>query len=255
MQKYFEILLLKVIALIFFPKNLITIKNVVRFSNYIIPEIIFNNFKKKDGIAVISAGVGNDLTFDIELQKALKTNSYRLLDPTPTVKLAISFLLKGEVPQYSFKTNSVLEIQSFLESVDYLPLGLGDNDTKLPMYAKNNSVNSSFMYIHGSDLQEDNEYVQVVDVISIFREYGIPDLFKLDIEGYGARVMLRLLRCGKMPKLVLGELELFHIGKFFAQLYEILLVFKVAEDMGYEFIFYNSNKKPSIEFTMFLTDA
>jgi hypothetical protein len=124
MQKYFEILLLKVIALIFFPKNLITIKNVVRFSNYIIPEIIFNNFKKKDGIAVISAGVGNDLTFDIELQKALKTNSYRLLDPTPTVKLAISFLLKGEVPQYSFKTNSVLEIQSFLESVDYLPLGL-----------------------------------------------------------------------------------------------------------------------------------
>jgi hypothetical protein len=250
-QTIIELIFIKFLHIFFLPKNFLKHRNCINFGNYLIP-IFFVESNKYSSINVFSAGIGNDLRFDLSVFKKFRISNYSLFDPTPVVIEALDAVVNKGKSNITFKENSDDEIRKFLKSVNLHAVGLSDVSQNLTMFTKPGSINASFLVLQGAVDTRHQPISKVVDVLDFVNKYGCPDIFKLDIEGYAGRVLLRIFRANLRPRLILGEFEIFRLGKVWELTYEILLVIKIAQDYGYKFIFYNSNRKPTIEFSCYL---
>ena len=119
-----------------------------------------------EGSCVISAGVGEDISFDLFL---IKNKNCRIIgvDPTP-------------------KSHRFVENQKNLENFILLKKALLHLDDDLIKIYKNKTpshVSESILDTHASVLKFDSYYAETVNLGVLFNEYDNVSVVKMDIEG------------------------------------------------------------------------
>jgi FkbM family methyltransferase len=187
-----------------------------RYGGWFLPE----NLVLDESSIVVSAGVGEDISFDILVQNLYKCEIL-LIDPTPR---AIQHL--AEVKSYYEKKTAFLgniqpdylpildAVKPDVDKLHLLPIGLWNKKDVLKFYKQSNPSYVSQTLI--PKLYTD-EYTEVpVERLSVLlRERNINkiDVLKLDIEGAELDVIDTLFEDNLLPKILCVEFDLFLKGQ------------------------------------------
>lgn len=137
---------------------------------------------------VYSGGVGNDISFELELIKKYQLQLYAF-DPTPA---AIKYISK-------FKNNKKLH---------FYPWGLWSQNKKVKFFLPKNKNDVSHSIVN---LQQTNEYfLAVCKKISTIKKkfkHRHIDLLKIDIEGAEYEVLNSMLSANILPKIICVEFD------------------------------------------------
>lgn len=190
-------------------------RNVIRlgtvYGGWILPEDI----KLDENSIIYSGGVGEDISFDLQLNDKFKCNIL-LIDPT---QKAITHF--EEVNKY-FKNNEVFtgniqkdyydnikDLNPDMEKFCYENIGLWDKKDQLKFFFQNNPNCVSQSVISN---MFGNEYTTVnVDTIKgVMNKYNHSkiDLLKLDIEGAEIQVLEKMISDNIYPKYLCIEFDL-----------------------------------------------
>lgn len=179
------------------------------------------NISLNENSIVYSAGVGEDISFDIKLISKYNCNVY-LIDPTQksinhfdeykNYVLDRTFKFKGGI-QNDYYTNIENEKHN-IDKINYINLGLWNTKTQLKFYKQNNENYVSQSLIDG---MFSNKYdivnVDTIKNIMINNNHNTIDLLKLDIEGAENIVLEQMLNDKIYPKYLCVEFDLFIKGK------------------------------------------
>ena len=136
---------------------------------------------------VYSAGVGEDVTFDLALIDAFGCDVWAL-DPTPR---SIEFAKGIGDPQFHF-----------------LPVGIWSEDAELRFYAPTRSEHVSHSILN---IQHSDKFfiARCLSLPSLMREldHGRIDVLKMDIEGAEGPVLDAMLRQGINPRILCVEFD------------------------------------------------
>ena len=180
------------------------------------------SFLNQDSV-VYSAGVGEDISFDLNLQCKTGCQIY-LIDPTPKAKLHYEevFLFYSENKSALPFTGSVQPdymdnikgLSINLEKLKFIPCGLWDSAAELKFYRQSHPDYVSQSLIQGM-FGESYDLVQVDSLANMMRQNGDVriDLLKLDIEGAEVKVLNSMLDAQILPKIICVEFDLFIKGK------------------------------------------
>jgi FkbM family methyltransferase len=176
-----------------------------------------NNLNLDKNSIVYSAGVGEDISFDIKLQSRYNCFIY-LIDPTLRAQKHYNeicnyyktnnYLFTGDI-QVDYHHHISNENPNF-NKIKYLYLGLWDHKNKLKFYKQTNKKYVSQSLIENM-FGEDYDEISVNSIKNIMEEYNHKkiDLIKLDIEGAEIKVLNNMLDDNIYPKYILVELDLF----------------------------------------------
>lgn len=167
---------------------------------------------------IYSAGVGEDISFDVKLQTKYGCNII-LIDPT---KRAIKHF--DECKQYfiSNKTfkftgniqpdyyDSLINDTPDFEKINYVELGLWDKKDTLKFYKQINNHNVSKTLISGM-FGNEFDIIKADTLKNIMQNFNHTniDLLKLDIEGAEIKVLNNMLDDNIYPKYLCIEFDLF----------------------------------------------
>ena len=166
---------------------------------------------------VYSAGVGEDISFDLKLQSKYKCNIF-LIDPTSRSKIHYK-----EVKQYyidnifNFTGNTQIDYYTHIHNIKpnfdkifYIDKGLWNCVDRLKFYKQENKKNVSQSLIPNMFGNEYDE-VDVLTIKDLMNKYDHKniDLLKLDIEGAEIKVINNMLNDNIYPKYILVELDLY----------------------------------------------
>mgnify|MGYP001242513340 FL=1 len=166
---------------------------------------------------VYSAGVGEDISFDLKLQSKYKCNIF-LIDPTSRSKIHYK-----EVKQYyidnifNFTGNTQIDYYTHIHNIKpnfdkilYIDKGLWSCVDRLKFYKQENKKNVSQSLIPNMFGNEYDE-VDVLTIKDLMNKYDHKniDLLKLDIEGAEIEVLNNMLDNNIYPKYILVELDLY----------------------------------------------
>ena len=179
------------------------------------------NISLNENSIVYSAGVGEDISFDIKLISKYNCNVY-LIDPTQksinhfdeykNYVLDRTFKFKGGI-QNDYYSNIENEKHN-IDKINYINLGLWNKKTQLKFYKQNNENYVSQSLIDG---MFSNKYdivnVDTIKNIMINNNHNTIDLLKLDIEGAENIVLEQMLNDRIYPKYLCVEFDLFIKGK------------------------------------------
>ena len=164
---------------------------------------------------IVSAGAGEDISFDIELAKRYGC-SILILDPTP--RAAIHFkqtleLIKNNQPAPINNSESEFYRANAkdIEDIKFRPLGLWSENSIKHFFvpANPNNVSHSISNMHGTNEGFEAECVSLSEVLKLEGREKI-SVLKLDIEGAEFPVLRNLLEVGHKPNYILVE---FHAGQ------------------------------------------
>ena len=148
---------------------------------YICPDVLKNN-----EIIVYSAGIGEDISFDIDIINRYNNCKIFAFDPTP-------------------KSIKWVEKQSLHSNFNFYPYGISDKTGEEQMFLPKNSEHVSGSIYESEHLsKEDRIVVQMKSIESIIAEnnHNYIDIIKMDIEGSEFRVLESLdfgkLNCGQI---------------------------------------------------------
>ena len=196
-------------------------------------------------LQIISAGVGEDITFDIEF-----LNKYNaviiLVDPTPVAIHHFEIIQKriglDSMDQYSptsrqsvnsynltrvTKDNLIMLPQALWKDQDLLHFYLPPDDSR----DSSGSINSIHNFYRAS---EKRITVQTTTVPKIYRDYNFDgiDILKLDIEGSALEVLLFMFLDRIYPAQILLEIDEIHFPSFRSR-YRAFKLFKILKESGY----------------------
>lgn len=196
-------------------------------------------------LQVISAGVGEDITFDIEF-----LNKYNaviiLVDPTPVAIQHFEMIQKriglDSMDQYSptsrqsvnsynltrvTKDNLIMLPQALWKDQDLLHFYLPPDDSR----DSSGSINSIHNFYRAS---EKRITVPTTTVPKIYRDYNFDgiDILKLDIEGSALEVLLFMFLDRIYPAQILLEIDEIHFPSFRSR-YRAFKLFKILKESGY----------------------
>lgn len=164
---------------------------------------------------VISAGVGEDISFDLAIQAAFGCRVV-LVDPTEraiTHFKEIQEFYEGKRREFSGKVQPgyidfISKLKPDMSKITYIPIGLWDSATTLKFYKQDNPAYVSQTLIPGMFTQEYTE-VPVDRLKSIMTKYGIEraDIVKMDIEGAELAVLKTMIEDGILPQLLCVEFD------------------------------------------------
>ena len=207
-------------------------------------------------LQVISAGVGEDITFDIEF-----LNKYNaviiLIDPTPVAIQHFEMIQKRigldsmdqygptsrqSVDSYNLtrvtKDNLIMLPQALWKDQDLLHFYLPPDDSR----DSSGSINSIHNFYRAT---EKRITVPTTTVPKIYRDYNFDgiDILKLDIEGSALEVLLFMFLDRIYPAQILLEIDEIHFPSFRSR-YRAFKLFKILKKSGYVIV-----SKDSCDFT------
>ena len=196
-------------------------------------------------LQVISAGVGEDITFDIEF-----LNKYNaviiLIDPTPVAIQHFEMIQKriglDSMDQYSptsrQSVNSYNLTRATKDNLIMVPQALWKDQSLLHFYLppddsrdSSGSINSIHNFYRAN---EKRITVQTTTVPKIYRDYNFNgiDILKLDIEGSALEVLLSMFLDRIYPAQILLEIDEIHFPSFRSR-YRAFKLFKILKKSGY----------------------
>ncbi len=195
---------------------------------------------------VVSAGVGEDISFDLEFQ-ALTDAKIILVDPTPAAINHYKEVVvrQGHPRSADYSPSSRQSVENYsLEKVDfsrieYVAKALWSEITTLPFFEpKDLSRDGSFSLnsIHTFYNKETNSIVVETTTISeIIKQNGISilDILKMDIEGAALEVLEDCFKKRIYPMQILLEIDEFHFPSFRSKL-RAKKLFKLLEHHSYD---------------------
>jgi FkbM family methyltransferase len=208
-------------------------------------------------LQVISAGVGEDITFDIEF-----LNKYNaviiLVDPTPVAIQHFEMIQKriglDSMDQYGptsrqsvnsynltrvTKDNLIMLPQALWKDQDLLHFYLPPDDSR----DSSGSINSIHNFYRAT---EKRITVPTTTVPKIYRDYNFDgiDILKLDIEGSALEVLLFMFLDRIYPAQILLEIDEIHFPSFRSR-YRAFKLFKLLKKSGYVIV-----NQDSCDFTL-----
>jgi len=208
-------------------------------------------------LQVISAGVGEDITFDIEF-----LNKYNaviiLVDPTPVAIQHFEMIQKRigldsmdqygptsrqSVDSYNLtrvtKDNLIMLPQALWKDQDLLHFYLPPDDSR----DSSGSINSIHNFYRAT---EKRITVPTTTVPKIYRDYNFDgiDILKLDIEGSALEVLLFMFLDRIYPAQILLEIDEIHFPSFRSR-YRAFKLFKLLKKSGYVIV-----NQDSCDFTL-----
>ena len=205
---------------------------------------------------VISAGVGEDISFDIEFLN--KFNAVIILvDPTPVAIQHFEMIQKriglDSMDQYSptsrQSVNSYNLTRVTKDNLIMLPHALWKDQDLLHFYLppddsrdSSGSINSIHNFYRAS---EKRITVETTTIPKIYRDYNFDgiDILKLDIEGSALEVLLSMFLDRIYPAQILLEIDEIHFPSFRSR-YRAFKLFKILKKSGYVIV-----SKDSCDFT------
>ena len=180
------------------------------------------SFLNQDSI-VYSAGVGEDISFDLNLHYKTGCKIY-LIDPTARAKAhfeEVKSFYSGDRSQPSFRgaiqsdyIENIRNLSIDIEKFEFIPIGLGNQPEQLKFYRQIQPDYVSQSLIQGM-FGDDYDLVTVDSLSGLMRQNGDTqiDLLKLDIEGAEIKVLNDIIDRNIMPKIICVEFDLFIKGK------------------------------------------
>jgi len=208
-------------------------------------------------LQVISAGVGEDITFDIEF-----LNKYNaviiLVDPTPVAIQHFEMIQKriglDSMDQYGPTSRQSVDSYNLTrvtkDNLIMLPHALWKDQDLLHFYLppddsrdSSGSINSIHNFYRAS---EKRITVETTTVPKIYRDYNFDgiDILKLDIEGSALEVLLFMFLDRIYPAQILLEIDEIHFPSFKSR-YRAFKLFKLLKKSGYVIV-----NQDSCDFTL-----
>jgi FkbM family methyltransferase len=197
---------------------------------------------RSTNVRMLSAGVGEDVSFDIELLNFYADKSCVIfIDPTPRSishfeNICNSF---GSVSTENYNNSGFQNTNSYnLHKIDknnfiYYPNALWSTYEILKFYAPVNLDHVSFSVTNIQN-NYNNNYIEVesIDVATIIQKYDSLDIIKLDIEGAEHEVITRILETKSNVNQILVEYDEIFYPNFF-NLKKIISTHKHLIKFGY----------------------
>ena len=175
------------------------------------------NSKLNENSIIYSAGVGEDISFDLKLQCKYNSNIF-LIDPTPRALKHFNEITN----LYNNKTNIftgniqndylhiINDLKPNFSKFTYLNIGLHSEKKQLKFYKQDNPNYVSQSLIENM-FGENYDIVDVDTIKNIMNKYNHKqiDLLKLDIEGSEIDVLNNMLDDEIYPKYLCIEFDLF----------------------------------------------
>lgn len=181
------------------------------YGGWFIPKDI----KLDENSVVYSAGVGEDISFDLLVNNKYKSNIY-LIDPTQKSKKHYSEVLNYYRDNVLFTGNiqndyyeKIKNLKPDFYKIHYIDIGLWNTPDKLKFYKQENQNYVSQSLIKGM-FTDNFDYVSVDTVKNIMDKlhHKHIDLFKLDIEGAEVNVLENMFCDNIFPKYLCVEFDL-----------------------------------------------
>jgi len=205
---------------------------------------------------IISCGLGEDASFDIEIINKYYAKNI-ILDPTPRSIIHFNSIKKnfGKRRIFSYRAKGgKLHARSYnLKKINsnnmiFLNKAISDkNNDKMKLYYPNNKKMVSASIYKDKNYSNNFFLANTIDLNSLIKKYKIKkiDILKLDIEGGEINILNNLLKKKIFPKQILVEfkdIKTINPIKFI----KIYCINKKLSDNGYSFIF--KNKKGDITY-------
>lgn len=214
------------------------------YGGWYIPE----NHKLGPESFIVSAGVGEDISFDLALQSHFHC-TVLLIDPTQRAIQHVEEIRTFYETGRSVFTGSIQpdyleqigKLKPDLPKIEFLPVGLWDSKTTLKFYKQDNPS-----YVSQSLLPDmyTTEYTTVpVERLSSILKGKTPDLVKLDIEGAEITVLESMLTDGILPRILCVEFDYWIKGRDTEQ--KTLKIIDALSKKGYSIV---QNDKMNITF-------
>lgn len=174
-----------------------------------------------NNLTILSAGVGEDISFDIEILNNFKSRVF-FIDPTPRAILHINEVIAnlGNEKKIEYDENSGLQ---HVDSYDLSQIQVGDfflikkalydkSNLNIKFYKpKNESYVSHSISNYQNQFKKNSDFIEVLtitleDIVNKF-EINEIDILKLDIEGAENQVIPNLLKRKIFPKQLLVEFD------------------------------------------------
>jgi len=188
-----------------------------KYGGWLLPKDIELN----ENSIVYSAGVGEDVSFDMLLSDKYKCNIV-LVDPTKRAKKhyeevvhyyeKIKWKMSGDIQEDYY--GIMYPLKPDLTKVIYVDKGLWDKQTTLKFYKQRNEQYVSQTLIEGM-FGDDYDEVEVDTLKNIMEKNNHKniDILKLDIEGAEINVLENMLNETIFPKYICVEFDLYLKGK------------------------------------------
>jgi FkbM family methyltransferase len=167
-----------------------------------------------DAPLIFSFGVGRDVSFDLSAIEAFRATVHAF-DPTPQ-----SLAWVGE--------------QTLPEKFHFHACGLADEDGEATFFPPENEGNVSFSSqpVSGNTGKEITAPVRRLQ--TIIEQHGMPDVIKMDIEGFEYPVLKDMLACDIQPDQLLVE---FHHRMYDIPTRRTLKQIEALQEFGYRIFF------------------
>ena len=203
---------------------------------------------QKEGF-FISAGVGEDITFDLEVLKISKLLAF-LVDPTDRAEKHVGAYLSTsdqllELPYLSGGTQSIskyFSTENIRERVSFIKKALWIHDDGLNLYPPANSSHVSFKLARTQGVEVDARNFPSVRIETILETFDMNIssseffsfiLFKMDIEGSEFSVLRNLMKTKIRPKQILVELDFMREKNPFIQILRLNILLRGLKRQSY----------------------
>lgn len=202
------------------------------------------------GTTMISAGLGEDASFDVEFANAYNAKIL-LVDPTPRAiehfqriqeripqSSSVDYVNGGKQPIDSYDTEFLSKASFILE-----PSALWKKSKELEFYAPPNKEHVSHSIVdYQNEYRKDGEKITVksltfTDLLKKHQFIHDPKILKLDIEGAEIELIDHLLSKGHRPKQILVEYDELSTKKK-TGLKRVMRTHRLLRKKGYSLVFF-----------------